>query len=303
MGKKKSGRIAVPFLLTIFIGLLIIGGAAVFIYNYFGLGDEEALKEPPARSTAEITYEDSHTILFILDIPEEKCSSTFVLMRSVPKDKKLLFVGIPTNTIAVVNGAQASMKDSYERGGASEAVNFAEQVFDVDIDRYMKLNSEAFIKICDIMGGVSYAVDVEISGFEDTKAEQYLNGQQIQTLLTYSVFRDGEVQRAYTASSLLAAMVNQADGQRISDSLDRSFNTVINMVETDITSVDYKETKDAIKFMLERGTSIARFRIMNGTTSAGCFVPANDFADDMIKEYFSDTDAKALTETTEEEQH
>lgn len=288
MAKKKNGRIAVPFLVTIFIGLIIIGGAALFLYNYFELGKEKELSEPVARSTVEVSYEDSHTLLLILDVPEEKCPSTFVMMRSIPKEKKLLFVGIPANTIAVIDGKQARLSDSYARGGASAAVSFSEQVLGVEIDRYMTFDSDAFLKICDILGGVSYTVREDIVGFEKTDKEQYLNGKQILTYLTYPMFEKGEEQRAYTASSLITSMVNQSDGQRLADGFDRNFNTIINLVDSDVTAVDYKNYKTAIKYMLERGTSIARFRIITGTTASDDFVPDSSFREDMIKEYFTD---------------
>ncbi len=289
MAKKKNGRIAIPFLLTFFIVLVIIGGATLFIYKSvsknLGFGIKE-LSEPEPRDIAMATYDDSHTILFILDVPEETCSSTFVLMRSVPKDKKLLFVGVPTNTITVYNGAQSSMKEAYDRGGAIEAVSFAEQVFDIEIERYMKFDSAALIRLCDIMGGVSYTTGVNIAGFRPADEEQLLVGKQVQTYLTYSMFSGGEVQRAYTASAVLSSMVNQADGQRIADDFDRNFNTIINMVDTNVTAVDYKEHKAVIKKMFERGTSIARFRIMEGTESEGKFVPSGTFNETMKEEYF-----------------
>lgn len=297
MAKKKAGRIAVPFLITIFIGLILIGGSAIFLYNYFELGEDEELSEPIARSIATATYEDSHTVLLILDSPEQRCKSTFVMMRSVPKEKKLLFVGIPTNTIALVDGAQQSLSESYITGGASSAVSFSEQILGVEIDKYITFNKEAFLKACDIMGGVSYTVNEEIVGFETTKQEQYLNGQQIYTYITYPMFDKGEEQRAYTTASLLASMVNQADGKRLADGLDRSFNTIINLVsDSDITAVDYKNRKTGIKYMLERGSAFARFRIVTGKTASGDFVPDYSFRESMINEYFSQPEELEETE-------
>ena len=38
MARKKSGHIAVPFLITIFIGLIVVGGMAFGVYRYFGFG-------------------------------------------------------------------------------------------------------------------------------------------------------------------------------------------------------------------------------------------------------------------------
>lgn len=295
MSNKKSGRIAVPFLITIFIGLIIVGGAALFIYNYFGFGKEEKPSKPPERTASTATYEDSHTVLFILDVPEEKCSATYVLMRSVPKEKKLLFVGIPSNTIAIVDGKQASLADSYARGGASSAVNFSEQALGVSIDRYMTFNSEAFQKLCDIVGGVSYTVTVDIGGMEKNK-EQYLIGSKIQKLITYPLYSKGEQERAYTASSIISSMINQADGPRLASNLDGSFNTIINMVTSDITSVDYKNRKNGIKDMLNNGTTISRFRILEGEENSGEFIIDKDACRSMVDEYFNDSEEASENE-------
>ena len=153
---QKVGSIALPYLITIFVGILIIGGGTFIFLRHFGiLGGEKELSEPIPRQIVTTTYEDNHTILFILDEPDKKCSDTFMLMRSIPKDKKLVFVCIPANTIALVNDEQKSIKSSFEQGGAAEAVSFTESVFGVPVDRYMVLDSESFVKICDILGGVT----------------------------------------------------------------------------------------------------------------------------------------------------
>lgn len=287
MSKKSRGHVAVPYLITIFIGLLLIGGAAVYIYNYLGLGDKDELSEPVARTAATATYADSHTMLMILYTPDAKCKSTFVLMRSIPKEKKLVFVGLPTNTIAVVNGSQARLSDTYVRGGASEAVNFVSQTLGIEIDRYMVFDEEALIKLSDIMGGVTYTVAADI-GTMKKNTEQYINGSQLIKVITCPIYTDGEVQRAYTASSVLSSMVNQADGQRIADGLDRTFTTIINLVDSDVTSVDYRNHKVGIKDMVRNGSAYARFRVADGTVSGSDFIISNSFVESFKKEYFEE---------------
>lgn len=293
MSKKKQGHIAVPFLVTIFIGLLIIGGAAVYIYNYFGLGKQKELSEPVARVAATATYEDTHTVLLVLDTPEEKrCPLTFVLMRSIPKDKKVVFVGLPANTIAVVDGQQSSLNDSYTRGGVSTAVDFVNKTLGIEIDRYMIFNEEALCKTCDIMGGVNYTITTDIGGLK-ANTEQFLSGEQVKRVITYPLYEQGEVQRAYTASSICSSMLNQADGERLAGGLDRSFNTVINLVNSDITSADYKNRKVGLKDMLKNGKGVARFRVADGVVSGDSFILDDSFIEDLKNEYFSeDTEAK-----------
>ena len=288
MAKKKSGRIAVPFLVTIFLGLIIIGGGEFWIYNYLGLNKSAPLDEPTPRAASTVSAEDNHTILLILDEPEQKCSSTFVLMRSRPLEKKVTFIGIPTNTISIIDGQQEHIQNSYERGGAQSAVNFVNQTFGITIDRYIKFDSESFKKICDVLGGVTYYVEPDIAGFKKEGGEEYLNSRQIETLITYPMFNGREVQRAYTASSLLSSMINQTDGKRVADNFKTSFDSIINMVNTDITAVDYKNRQYAIRNMLEFGTSIADFVIMDGDTSNDDFIPSENFLNSVKTTYFKD---------------
>ncbi len=288
MAKKKSGRIAVPFLVTIFLGLIIIGGGAFWVYNYLGLNQSAPLDEPTPRTAATVSEEDNHTILLILDEPDQKCSSTFVLMRSKPVEKKVVFIGIPTNTISIVDGQQEHIKNSYERGGAQSAVNFVNQTFGITVDRYIRFDSESFRKLCDVLGGVTYYVEPDIAGFKQEGGEEYLNSRQIETLITYPMFNGREVQRAYTASSLLSSMINQTDGTRVSDNFKTSFDLLINMVNTDITAVDYKNRQYAIRNMLQYGSSIANFIIMDGETSNDDFIPSETFLESVRKTYFED---------------
>lgn len=288
MAKKKSGSIAVPFLITIFIGLIIIGGMAFGVYRYFGFGKQSAPPEPTPRISQSVTSEDSHTILLVLDVPEQKCAQTFVLMRSNPAKKQLLFIGIPTNTIAIVEGSQQSMQGSYDRGGAATAAKFVEQAFGLTVDRYMKFDSASFRKICDIFGGVTCSVNADIAGFNNDGSQQYLKSEQIETYVTYSLFKDGETERAFTAASLLSSMVNQADGKRIADSFDTNFNLIINMIESNVTSVDYKKRKNAVKYMFENGSSIAVSLSLDGTPSGNDFIASDNFLTTIKKEYFSE---------------
>ena len=288
--KPKAGSIAVPYLITIFIGILVIGGGTFIFLKQLGvIGGTKELSEPTPRQVTTSSYEDNHTILFILDEPDKKCSSTFILMRSIPKDKRVALVGLPTNTIAVINDQQQSLKAAYEQGGASDAVSFTEQLFGITVDRYMVFNSSSFVKLCDILGGVTYPVSEEVVGFNADGSGQYLNAEQIDKLVTYSMFSGGETQRAYTACSVISDMINQADGARIADSFDTSFNTIVNLTDTNITAVDYKKHKVAIKTMIERGTSISSFFIMDGTEAYDDFIPNQSFINDFKDRFFKET--------------
>ncbi|EWM52663.1 LCP family protein [Ruminococcus flavefaciens] len=288
MAKKKSGSIAVPFLLTIFIGLIIVGGAAAILYNYLGFGKKEKPPLPVPRTSGQVTYADNHTVLLVLDVPETKAPPTFVLMRSIPIKKEIILISIPSNSIALVDGAQQSIIDNYNSGGAASSAEFIEKVFDVEVDRYMKFDSAAFRKICDIFGGVTYPVNADIAGFKNDGSQQDLNSEQIETFVTYMMFSGGEYERSLTATDVLKTMINQADGKRIADGFDNSFNTIINMVDSDIKAVDYKNHKVAIKNMFENGRSMAVAFSVDGTTAGDDFIPSASFFEGIKEKYFKD---------------
>ncbi|WP_297961062.1 LCP family protein [uncultured Ruminococcus sp.] len=288
MANRKSGSIAVPFLATIFIGLIVIGGIAAGLYKYLGFGKQEKPSEPIPRTSGMVTDADNHTVLLVLDVPEKNAPPTFVLMRSRPVKKELVFIGIPSNSIALVGDTQESIMNSYQSSGPAGAADFVEKVFDVEVDRYMKFDSAAFKKISDIFGGVTYAVNADIAGFKNDGSQQYLNSDQVEMFVTYMMFQGGEYERTLIATDVLKSMVNQADGKRIADSFDNNFNTIINMVESDVKSADYKEHKTAIKNMFENGSSIAVALSVDGTNAGDDFIPSSGFIANIKDQYFKE---------------
>ena len=63
--------------------------------------------------------------------------------------------------------------------------------------------------------------------------------------------------------------------------------------DSNITSVDYRNRKDAIKNMFTRGSAFASFLILDGTTSYEDFIPSQSFIDDVRKEYFTEKPTEA----------
>ncbi len=287
MANRKKGSIAIPFLLTFLIALLLIGGFVMYIYKSLDMNKEEEIDEMLATEFNSATYEDSHTILFVLDVPKERCTTTFVVMRSVPKEKKLLLTGVPTNSIALIDGKQENLQNVYTNMGISAAENFIEEISGIEIDRYMMLGQDAFMKLSDIMGGVSYGVTVDIPGFQDTDKEQYLTGKQTIKLLTYPMFSGGEFERASMAGSVMSAMINQSDGPNLAKGFERNFNTIVNMTRTNITAADYKKLAYQIDFMLTYGTAISHFSTVKGTSDGTYFLIDEFYSDEIIYEYFT----------------
>ena len=341
MKKKKSGSIAIPFLLTFLISLIIIGGIAMIIYDK--IDSESSSLLTMTNEAGALSDSDSHTILFVLDLSDSIDDSedeeedeeedtdeesdedeetydweetgddeekevkaepyTFMIMRSMPVHKQIVFIGLPDNMLA---GQQnKSLTEIYESGGGADVKAAAEFSLEIPIDRYMVFDSESFQKLCNIMGGVNFAVPGNIEGFKKSDGLQYLSPDQIEKIVSYGGFGGGEIQRISTAASLITAMTNQTSGARIADNLDNTFEVMVNATDTNISALDYRQEKYAVKFLMkysdpnddETVSDRAKFITPSGTQTSDKFILDTSFIDDIAQYFVVETTSPQQEET------
>lgn len=301
MAKKKSGHVAIPFLIALLLGIVGIGGVAMFVFQRISY-QEPDVKEMQT-SVVKPTAADNMTLLFVLD--EEANPSlptTFIVTRILPEDKKVIFFCFPSNMLAVVNGKNDTLANFYTNSGVQAVKDAIADQSSIQIDRYAVLDSEAFQKICNIFAGVYYQVPAGTGGFEDSAEPQYLGPAQMEKLITYPFYEQGEIQRSALAADVLADMVNQTDYKRIVSRMDTNFRTLVNMMDTDITSVDYGNEEHALKYMFNYGDMIASFRIVTGEAGENedVFLLSSNFYHS-VSELFEEESAPEETAASEPE--
>ncbi len=264
MAKKaqKGGKIAIPFLITTLVSLIIIGIPALYYYDKITTRNEEIKN---SNNTNEYVPEasDSGNMLFVLDFKDDNLVNTYFVLRSEPLSREFTLVPFLNSTEVTLDGKTQSLNDFYVGQGITSAEKAIESTFDITIDKYVKLDDISFQKLCDIFGGASYNVPSGLKGFN--AGEQYLSSEQIQNIITHYAFADEE-QRVYYAGGILTAMINQTLGERIAGSLDANFNSFMNVVqETDITSIDYNSAKNKIIYMFEEDKYTAQFKNPTGS--------------------------------------
>ncbi|MDE5754437.1 MAG: LCP family protein [Oscillospiraceae bacterium] len=294
MAKSKKGHVAIPFLLAFLLGIVCIGGIAMYLFDR--ISSKENIQKMQS-SVVKPTAEDSNTLLFVLDEPSDASPLTFLIARIIPEDKRIMLLSLPSNMLSIVDDKQDTLAGFYKTGGIQSAIDAIESEANIQTDKYIILNSESFQKICNIFAGVYYQIPVGTQGFADSSEPQYLGPSQIEKLITNPFFEKGENQRSSIVADVLCEMINQTDYDRIEASMDSNFRTLINMINTDISSIDYSNNRTALKFMYTYGSKICTFRLATGTTSAdNVFVLNADFYDS-IKEFFPET----LEESSQEE--
>lgn len=287
--KKKKGHVAIPFLVTLLIGIIGLGGTAMYLFDHIGINQDRTVEW--TSTVKKPTAEDNITILFVLHEESDPKPLTFMVARLLPADKHILFIPFPSNMLAVVDGRSDTLEGFFNFGGITSVEKAIENEAGIHIDRYAVFNSESFQKLCNIYGGIYYRVQGGIKGFEDTPTPQFLGSHQMEKLITYPFFDQGESERCATAADMMTEMINvtDSDKERLLALMDSNFKVMVNMMETDITAKDYNDHKNALRYMFTYGKDVGMFRLTTGDPGedADVYLLSSDFYRS-VREFFED---------------
>ena len=271
MSKRKTSLVKV-YLVTVFITLVLVGGTAIFVYTQFLSDKPKASSETSSVQSGIMPFvpevEQNQTVLYILDCGDTETDDIFLLTRFLPVEQKLILVPISGNTFSQINTKKSTVYDFYRTGGSLSAVEAVENATNIDIEKYMKFNKDSFNTLVDIFGGVNFTVPYDLI-YDNTKTNesvvlrsgrQSLDGIRLRWLLTFPEYKEGEEYRNKMTGSAISSMINQSLGERLDGTLDLSFNSIINSVDTNITAYDFNFRKDAISYLIEAGNTPAQFK-------------------------------------------
>jgi len=170
------------------------------VRNILVLGVDEADGKNPGRSDC----------IMLLSIDRRKGSERWILT-PFPRD---LYVDIPQNGKNRINAA-------YQLGGAELSVKTIEQNFKIDVDDYVAVDFNGFVKAVDSLGGVSVNVTAEeadlVNRYSGEPTGQYIRqGDQIlsgKQALYYSRIRQigGEESRMQRVQAVAAGIISRME--------------------------------------------------------------------------------------------
>ena len=278
--KRKKESVAIPFLISMLISLLLIGLPVVKLYSH--IIDKKVANETSNENHIFSPSESNNfTSLIVFDVDDPALRDTFVIMRTSVTNKKFTFVPVSNNIISTSGKSKTKMADIYKNGGIIELKKAVESTFDIKIDRDITFNDEAFSLICDVLGGVNYNVPDGLRGLNE--GIQYLSSEFIIKLITNKKL--AEEPRTVTVGNIASEMLTQTSGDRVVDALDYTFNKLINIVETDITSIDYTNQKEALIYLLTNNQFKSTYIVPDGNSSDGGIKVNDDFLSDMKKDF------------------
>ncbi len=275
----KGAKIALTYVITILLTLLVIGGLGLWLLNEI-MAPEEETENPSIQLEQMLTPDDyvpvaenNKTTLIIFDSEKRMSGCCFMLVRMIASERYMTIMPIPADTYVNLDGTEDSLYEFYRLGGIPDAVDAVEAVTSTEIDYYLKLNNESFGVIVDIFGGVDFHIpyNLEYSNTdtgEETifrEGDSYLDSRDLRKIITYPLYTSGEEYRAKMAGVAVSDLLNRNIAPGFSNYVDDYFSTIINStIETNFTAYDYENQSAAIKYVAESDMNVCQLLTVTG---------------------------------------
>lgn len=274
------------FFLSFSVAFLVLSLLFFFLMNLVHPSATSAqisqkIDEVPAYAPVK---EDSLTVLFVGVAPDSAEADTFILARFDPVRGKVPVVAFPRDTAVDNKGKTETLAQVYKYGGADSTRRALEATLGIPINRYVRMDTASFILAANTVGSVEFDLSLAITLGQSgempmtlSKGKQLLDGQKVADLIHFADYPGGELVRCETTAELTAAIVNQRIDITMTTVVDKVFEKIINLIDTDISYPDYDNRKEAAAFLAQLGREPAEAVPVGGQYGDGMYRLSDTF--------------------------
>lgn len=256
--KPSSRAFLVSFSSALFC-LSVLGMAAVLL-----LKPMEAPRQDPSINSIYLPQEQDSLTALVIGMQKDQPPMTFMLIRFHPLKGSIPVTALPGNTSITFQKHPWTLQTLYEKEGVTGVRQALGETFGIQIQRYAKVSLSGFEKIVNLIGSISFPVPKEISLKQGditvslSEGIQLIDGKKAAALSLYEGY-SSQQERCGLLAELAANAINQHLNLVHSDMAERLFRGVVNNMDTDISSLDYADRRQAAEFMadLRRNPSTA----------------------------------------------
>ncbi|WP_318617929.1 LCP family protein [Sporosarcina sp. YIM B06819] len=233
--KKSSSRrlamkVSLLLSLSLFVVVVAYGAslqkkAAIVVENAYEPASERV--KPEVREARVEPTQDNVSILFIgVDDSEQRHqgdsnsrSDALLFATLNQKDKSVKLVSIPRDSYVYIpkKGYKDKITHAHAFGGTSATIDTVEELFDVPVDYYVKMNFNAFIDVVDALGGIEAEVPYDRIEKDEhdkytihlKKGLQHLDGKHALALARTRKL-DTDVERGKRQQMILQSIMKEA---------------------------------------------------------------------------------------------
>lgn len=180
-------------------------------------------------------------------------SDVNIVMVVNPKINQIFLVSIPRDYYVKLHGTKGNKDKLTHAGiyGIDMSIKTLEDLLDVEINYYIKVNFTSVIDIVNVLGGLDVYSEytfVSYSNFNFKKGMNKVNGEQaLDFARTRKAFKDGDRQRGKNQQALIEAIIRKVT----SKSIITKYNSLLNAIDGKYqTNLGTKKITSLIKMQL-----------------------------------------------------
>jgi polyisoprenyl-teichoic acid--peptidoglycan teichoic acid transferase len=262
--KKASRKKWIYWIVAPLLVLLIAGGTyATYLYNKAETAMTKSYKPIERNTKREVKVDpkfDNITVLFA-GLDESKKRGTPALRTDAlmlatfnQEQKSVKLLSIPRDTYVYIpnKGREDKINHAYGKGGISSTIETVEELLDIPVDYYVKMNFEAFIDVVEALGGIDVNVTKAIDEMDSKDRHhaiklqpgfQSLNGEEA---LAYARTRkiDSDIERGKRQQEVIKAIIDKASSAKAITKYGNVIEAVGENMETDLSFSEMKSFID-----------------------------------------------------------
>lgn len=254
---------------------------AIFTFRWYLFPEDTAPVGLNAAGELDDNFKptEKHNFNSLVMISDDAVDSPklFILIEYNAVDSRLSFVPLPDGISVQKDGR--TMSNIYAAQGGKGVIDAVNNVVDIEIVSYAKIDRAGFVQFVNNFGNVRYDVPKTIIIQDTNTAEtinagnQLLDGDSIFRLIMVADYEEGESYRFNCIGNLLSELVNQNFRNVDSSLMDTYFNELCDLCESDLSEEKYQTYKPALLNSIEYGVNPAEYYIPYGEyTQDGGFV-------------------------------
>ena len=251
----------------------------------------------------------------VLDVPPDSPAiftgntDTMLLLRIDPSDQSLRMLSIPRDTQVEIPGVGvAKINNANHEGGAALAAKVVSKTLNsVQIDRYVRVSTDALRELVDLLGGVEVYVPRPMR-YEDRTQKlfinleqgwQTLNGEQAEQFARFRQDSYGDIGRVQRQQSLIQAIRKRLTHPSVIARLPQIVQGMWKYIDTNLS---LEETLALVSFGLDLQPEGVKMVMLPGRFSqpgeyrASYWIMDNTGKDRVMREYFGLESAYSVVE-------
>lgn len=284
MSRKHASQapVLIVYVVTMLICFVIFGSAAVALLDKFVTQPkQDKLNQQENSQQTVVDNENDYasarrTALFVC--AEGETINSMALLRILPDTLTVKVVPISPQTLATVGDTGGTLAQLFEAGGFTYLYKGIEDAFGITPEKYIKINNEGWTRLVEYLGGTStyvfphdlYYKD-EITGsltsFSHGPATRTLWGDDINKIINYPLYENGAKDQNSVTGEIAVCLINSAcytNSSALVSNIQNVFNTIYNNSDTDITSKDFKNSREAYEYLIDKADQPAVYRLPSG---------------------------------------